>query len=44
LESLLSKFEVASAGDDGDSPAKMNERIESMERNILNILRILEKR
>jgi hypothetical protein len=38
----MSKFEVG--GEDGNSPTKTNDRIESMERNIQHILRILEKR
>ena len=42
LDNLMSKFDAG--GEDGNSPKKTNDRIESMERNIQHILKILEKR
>lgn len=42
LDNLMSKFDAG--GEDGNSPKKTNDRIESIERNIQHILRILEKR
>ena len=42
LDNLMSKFDAG--GEDGNSPKKTYDRLESMERNIQHILRILEKR
>jgi len=44
METLISKFEGGDDGKSGLNGSKMNERIESMERNIQHILRVLDKR
>jgi hypothetical protein len=44
MEALISKFDGSDDGKSGFNSSKMNERIESIERNIQHILRVLDKK